>query len=376
MRIGAYEFSLRELAGSLGDFGPLNPFVLGYVAINGVDPAGLLVMFGLTNILVGWKYNLPLSVEPQKAIGSIAVSQHWSPGMIYGAGFGTGLVWLLFYFSGLVSKIRKYVPDVVIRGVQFSLAVLLAFEAVRLMGADYALAVSSVLFIVLFIRKAPVALLLFFAGFAIAVSGTGLGVLKADFSLPSFQLPSIDDVLLAFALAGVAQIPLTISNSIYSTSEVMANYFPERKIPPEKLSFNLGVANLFPSFFGGIPVCHGAGGCVSQHLFGARTGGSMIMEGLLEVFLGLFFAGSVFAVFRVFPKAMIGALLLFVAFEFSRISFRRELPVVLIAVVSFFTNLGVGFFAGLAGFWVWKTFKRTAAVQKAENSKGLKRGSY
>ncbi len=358
MKLGAYEFSLRELAGSLGDFGPLNPFVLGYIAINGLDPAGLLIMFGLVNIFVGLKYNLPLSLEPQKAIGSIAISQHWSPGMVYGAGFGTGLVWLFFYFSGLVSKIRKYVPDVVIRGVQFSLSVLLGIESAKLMGTNYYLSAAALVLLLLFVRRAPVALYLFLAGVFLALSQTGVGVLKFSLSLPSFQLPSIENVLLAFAIAGVAQIPLTLSNAIYSTSEVMSNYFPERKIPPEKLSLNMGIANSIPSFFGGIPVCHGAGGCVSQHLFGARTGGAMIMEGLLEVFLGLFFAGSVFSVFAAFPKAIIGALLLFVAFEFVRISFRREMPIFLIAIISVLANLGAGFFAGLLGFWLWERIKK------------------
>jgi len=360
MKIGAYEFSLREFAGSLGDFGPLNPFILGYIAINGVDPAGLLVMFGLVNIFVGLKYNLPLSVEPQKAIGSIAIAQSWSPGLIYGAGVGTGLFWLLAYFSGLVSKIRKYVPDVVIRGVQFSLAVLLGIEAVKLIGTSYYLSAAALVLIALFIRRAPVALYLFLAGVFMALSQTGVGVLNFDFALPSFEIPSLENVLLAFALAGFAQIPLTLSNAIYSTSEVMSNYFPDKKISPEKLSLNMGLANFFPSFFGGIPVCHGAGGCVSQHLFGARTGGSMIMEGILEVFLGLFFAGSVFAVFTAFPKAIIGALLLFVAFEFARISFRREAFVILIAAVSVLTNLGFGFLAGLAGVWAHKRLNEAA----------------
>jgi hypothetical protein len=34
------EFNLRELAGSMGDFGTLFPFAIGYIAVNGLDPAG------------------------------------------------------------------------------------------------------------------------------------------------------------------------------------------------------------------------------------------------------------------------------------------------------------------------------------------------
>lgn len=39
MRIGEFEFNLRELAGSMGDFGTLLPIAIGYIAINGMNPA-------------------------------------------------------------------------------------------------------------------------------------------------------------------------------------------------------------------------------------------------------------------------------------------------------------------------------------------------
>jgi hypothetical protein len=35
MRIGEFEFNLRELAGSLGDFGTLFPLAIGYIAVCG-----------------------------------------------------------------------------------------------------------------------------------------------------------------------------------------------------------------------------------------------------------------------------------------------------------------------------------------------------
>jgi len=44
----------------------------------------------------------------------------------------------------------------------------------------------------------------------------------------------------------------------------------------------MGVMNVVASFFGGMPMCHGAGGFAGQYYFGARTGGAPIMEGLIE----------------------------------------------------------------------------------------------
>ena len=44
-----FRFNLRELAGSLGDFGTLLPLAIGYITVCKLNPAGLLVMMGLVN---------------------------------------------------------------------------------------------------------------------------------------------------------------------------------------------------------------------------------------------------------------------------------------------------------------------------------------
>ena len=76
------KFSLREFGGSLGDWGTLIPFIIGYVSIVGLNPAGIFFCLGITNIVLGIKFNLPLSVQPQKTIGTIAISQNWSPNLV------------------------------------------------------------------------------------------------------------------------------------------------------------------------------------------------------------------------------------------------------------------------------------------------------
>ena len=37
MRIGSFEFNLRELSGSMGDFGTLLPLAVGYVSLSAID---------------------------------------------------------------------------------------------------------------------------------------------------------------------------------------------------------------------------------------------------------------------------------------------------------------------------------------------------
>ena len=45
MKIGSFEFNLRELAGSLGDFGTLLPLTIGCITVCKMDPAGLAVHY-------------------------------------------------------------------------------------------------------------------------------------------------------------------------------------------------------------------------------------------------------------------------------------------------------------------------------------------
>ena len=107
MRIKGFEFNLRELAGSTGDFGTLFPLAIGYFAVNGLNPAGLLVMMGLANILTGIIYRLPMPIEPMKVLAATAIAQRWPPPLVYATGFGTGIIWLILSTPVITSGKRK-----------------------------------------------------------------------------------------------------------------------------------------------------------------------------------------------------------------------------------------------------------------------------
>lgn len=74
MKIREFEFNLRELAGSMGDFGTLLPLAIGYIVVVVLNPAGFLVMLGLTNITLGLVYKLPMPLQPKKVIAVAAIS--------------------------------------------------------------------------------------------------------------------------------------------------------------------------------------------------------------------------------------------------------------------------------------------------------------
>jgi MFS superfamily sulfate permease-like transporter len=106
-----------------------------------------------------------------------------------------------------------------------------------------------------------------------------------------------------------------------------------------------------------MPLCHGAGGLAGQYYFGARTGGTNILEGLLEVSLGLFLAGSIASLFAAFPSAIIGAMMLLVGIEM--VKFTRDvrwslelIPLGATVAVSVFTNMAFGFAAGMAAHYL------------------------
>jgi len=110
--------------------------------------------------------------------------------------------------------------------------------------------------------------------------------------------------------------------------------------------------NTVGAFFGGMPMCHGAGGLAGQYTFGARTGGADILEGLIEVGLGVFLAGSIVGLFRVFPMSIVGAMLLIVAWSLAAMAKdvrgRFNWAVLaLTAAASVLTNMAVGFVAGM-----------------------------
>lgn len=353
VRIGDFEFSLREFAGALGDFGPLNPFILGYIVVLGLDATGIFFAMGLTNIVLGFVYRLPLPVEAKKAIGATALNERWRSSQVYLSGFLTGVFWLFLSFSGLVKRLVKLTPIVVVRGIQFGLMLILLKESILFMRLNFILAFVSVVLIVALMRNKflPSALAVFILGLALVFISNPNISFKVGFYLPSIYIPRLQDFSLSLLSVVFAQLVLTFSNAILATCLAVNERFPSRRISEESLALNMGLMNTFLSFIGGVPMCHGAGGFASQYFFGGRTGGAMIMEGVFEIFLALFLADSVTVVFKSFPLSIIGAMLLFASLELGKFIVKLRglnlIEVIVIGVTSFLTNLAVGFLVGI-----------------------------
>ncbi|MBM4313137.1 MAG: hypothetical protein FJ122_04360 [Deltaproteobacteria bacterium] len=356
MKIKSFEFSLRELAGSMGDFGTLFPLAIGYIAVCGLDPAGFLVMMGIANIATGLVYKLPMPIEPMKVLAVVAIAQHWTPSLIYASGFAMGIVWLFFAVTGIIDRLAKITPNSVVRGIQATLGILLAVEAVKMISTGWGLGIVAIV-IVLTLREsryAPAALVLILLGIAIVAFQGRLPPADAiRFTPPPLTGFSPKEVWDSLVLAGFAQIPLTVTNATIATSALIATYWPEKPVGVGKLSWNQGIMNLILPFFGGMPMCHGSGGLAGQYYFGARTGGTNFIEGAIEISLGLFFAAAIAGLFSAFPAAIIGAMMLLVGIELTKfardIRWDRDLaPLTATVTIALLTNMAVGFLAGLA----------------------------
>ncbi len=349
-----FEFNLQELAGSMGDFGTLFPLAVGYIAVNGIDPSGLFIMLGLTNIALGLIYHLPMPLQPKKVIAVTAIVQRWPPSLVYASGFGLGLIWLVLTLTGLLRKLIEITPNFLVRGIQLALGVTLVWQAIQWMRPSPLLGFVAIAIILLLRenRYAPATIVIMVLGLTIiAWQGKLPEMWELVITLPRMTVPRLSDIWQAMLMAGFAQIPLSITNAVIAPAVLIRDYFPEKAVSECKLMLNMGVMNIAGSFFSGMPMCHGAGGLAGQYYFGARTGGAPIMEGLIEVAIGLFLSKSIANIMAAFPMPLIAGMMLLVGIQLAKPVLKlrgRELKIALVsAAFSFVTNMGIGFVVGL-----------------------------
>jgi len=355
IKIKSFEFNLRELAGSMGDFGTLFPLAIGYIVVCGLNPAEFLVMMGITNIITGLIYRLPMPIEPMKIIAIVAIAQHWTPSMVYASGFGMGIIWIILALTGIIDWIAKVTPNSVIRGIQITLGILLAMEAYKMISTWWMIGIVS-LIIVLLLRQnryAPAAIVLMVIGIVIMLfKGQFVQISSPMLAFPTFTSFSLKEVWQTLLLAGFTQVPLTATNATIATSSLIKTYWPERNVTVRKLAWNQGIMNVILPFLGGMPTCHGAGGLAGQYYFGARTGGTNIIEGLIEIAMGLFLSASIASLFAVFPRAIIGAMMFMIGIEL--IKFVKDvrpdkdmIPMAVTIIVALVSNMFFGFLSGI-----------------------------
>lgn len=354
-------FDRNELAGSFGDIGTDLPLVIGMVFAAGLDAASVFIMFGLAQIVTGLVYGLPMPMQPLKAMAVIVIGQKVSGDILFGGGLAIGVVMLLLAVSGGLSWLARVVPKCVVRGVQFGLGLSLASLALKdyvqsdgVAGYILAAVVFVVMLLLLGNRRVPGGLVVILLGIAYALFYRGDSPMFAaspSFVLPKLHTPTWDDIVTGFLVLALPQLPLSLSNSVIATNQTIKDLFPERAVGIPKIGLTYAVANLIMPWFSGIPVCHGCGGLAGHYAFGARTGGAVIIYGSLYLVLGLFLSRQIGELIQIFPRPVLGVVLLFEAvtlllFVRDQAAKQRDLMIAMLVALIAFT-LPQGYIVGL-----------------------------
>jgi MFS superfamily sulfate permease-like transporter len=351
-----------EWAGAFGDVGTLIPFVVAYITIVHVDPLGVLFMFGICKIAAGLYYRTPMPIQPMKAIGAAAIAGGINPAALFGSGLTTGLFWFIAGITGTLKWVTKVTTKPVVRGIMLGLGLSFVVEGVRRMATAPLLAGILLVLTYLLLNnpKIPAMFVLLVAGFVAAVIRNPqllqeLSGIHAGFKLPVFALRGLtwEDVLQGTWLFTLPQIPLTLGNAVVAVAAENNELFPDRPVTEKKMAISQGIMNLVAPFFGGVPMCHGAGGMAGHVRFGARTGGALVILGSIVVTIALFFSDSVSLLFRIFPDAVLGVILFFAGAELALVARdigdrKIDFYVMLVVAGLAMWNMGVAFVVGVA----------------------------
>jgi MFS superfamily sulfate permease-like transporter len=310
-----------------------------------------------------------MAVQPMKAIAAVALTEGLTVPQILAAGATVSLFILVLGVTGLIDRLHRIVPKSVVRGLQLTLGLSLLMKGIQMVagtnvwfGPDSyltGLLAAMVVLLLFFSRQIPAALVLFGIGLVLAVwtHPEVIGTLGIGFSFPSWTPPAWNDFVTAFPKAALPQIPLTTLNSVIAVCALSADLFPDRRAEPRKVAISVGMMNLVACWFGGMPMCHGAGGLAGQYRFGARTNGSILFLGVVKVLLAIFLGASLMALCGAFPASVLGVLLAFAGMELALVcrdqTSRTDAFAMLLTTAACMglNNIALGFLLGLTMAW-------------------------
>jgi MFS superfamily sulfate permease-like transporter len=363
MTILGNAYDRRELAGAFGDLGTLVPFVVGYLTITRRDPQAVVLGFGLVALATGLYFRTPLSVQPMKAIGTVAIAhpEAITPAMIGASAVVTGVLWLAMAATGFVSWLAALTSRPVVRGLVLGLGLSFIHEGAKLMADGLAVALPAALLVVVAWgqTRVPVMLILLAYGALMALVqdaalGRDLAAMVPRFRVPSPSVPVFawTDVVQGTLVLALPQAALTLGNAVIATAEEHNRHFPGRPVTVRGLALDHGLMNLAAATLGGVPMCRGAGGVASHVRFGARTGGALVILGVLLLGVALFFADSAGTLLRLFPLPVLGVILLFGGLELAtagsiEASSSTDRAVLVLTAGLALWNMGVAYLTGL-----------------------------
>ncbi len=373
-------FDRTEAAGALGDLGVFIPLLVGMVNRCGLQLGPALFFAGVANVITGLLFRIPMPVQPMKAIATIAIAEGMNEAQILVAGIVVGIAMLLLGVSGLIDRINQLVPKSVVRGLQLAIGLKLLIAAlVMVAGTRLVFGWDSMamgLFCILIavsLRSSirlPAALAIFSFGLAIQIVAQPALLSQLQFGMHWHlaNLASGDAWLPGLWQTALPQIPLTLLNSVIAVCALSTDLFPRAPAQPRRVALSVALMNLVFCPFGGMPVCHGAGGLAAQYRFGARTGGSVILLGVAKILLALLFGGSLLLWLQSYPRSVLGVLLACSGLELAAVCRDQTaksdlLVMVLTAAACIAFNPAIGF---TVGWLIVVGLARSAAAERRQ----------
>ncbi|MDY6790872.1 MAG: putative sulfate/molybdate transporter [Thermodesulfobacteriota bacterium] len=373
----AFIFNRLEFSGSLGDLGTLLPIAIGMIVLNGLNVTNVMVTVGLFYVIAGIYFKVPVPVQPMKVIGAYAIAVGLTPAQIISASLWMGICVLFMGTTGLIHIIGKYTPKSTIRGVQLGVGIILMTKglgfmiqpdpnlAVQFLGpvsTGIILGIIGTAITLLFLenRKIPAAVIVISAGILLGLligKPVEFSKLKIGFYVPMpfpYGMPAWTDLMWVIPALVLPQLPMTIGNAILSNTDLMHEYFGQRahRATYRSIANSQGIADVISFIWGGIPMCHGAGGLAANYRFGARTAGANIMIGSIFVLLGILLGNNAIVILNLLPMSILGVLLVFagaqLALMIRDLSEKKDLFVALVMLgITLTVNLVAAFIAGI-----------------------------
>lgn len=381
-------FGAGEWSGALGDLGTFLPLSVALALVCGMDLGAIFLFAGLGCIASGLVFRQPIPVQPMKALAAVAIADTLTPGSIAASGVFMGVFLLTLALSGLLERAARWVPAPVVRGIQAAIGLKLALKAfawatgvewsatmlsvssgLPLVGPDSWLVLVIAVAVLVFGRRAVLALpVLFVAGLGLIALIEPGGHLNATISPPRIGLiqPTGQEWLVGLREASMAQLPLTLLNSVLAVCALSDDLFQGRGVPLRRMALKIGLLNLLATPLGAMPMCHGAGGLAAQHRFGARTGGSVLILGSGLLVVGLLFGGGLGELLNLYPKSILAVMISLAGWLLASKAFGTRgsanwvvLAATVLGIIAI--NTAVGFLLGMGVAYVvrfWRRFKR------------------
>lgn len=256
-------------------------------------------------------------------------------GVVAAAGQWVSIAVLIMSITGILRWVVSHVPVPVVKGIQLGAGLSLVLSAGSsllqplawlhpiLDNRLWAILAFLVLIGTQHLPRFPYALSFFILGLLFAIIElltSGGGSPSLQLWRPHFMIPAWLSHHQSAVWMAIGQLPLTTLNSVIAVSALSAELLPDLPTPSvTSIGMSVAIMNLVGTWFGAMPVCHGAGGLAAQYRFGARSGSSVVMLGVFKMIVGFFFGESLLSLLSRYPNSILGIMVLAAGLELAKV---------------------------------------------------------